>query len=258
MLEKQAQKVYVFLLFLTISFFYCLHPCGTIRLHPDTILRIRGVLQRLKCLMVVKVRKPRLKQSCLCSCHLVGDFKISLSLTLSPVYLSPSGKAPNTHINLGPAKVVGLISLPPSSAPQLCISPARLCRIPQVCFLTSGLCTCFSPLPLVLFPVLQIATYISPPSKSWQYWHKAGCPFWVFLGPSFICLSIYDSVWKSAVHLFFQFRAYHFSACSGSPSSCNSSACHSTFARSYRVNEWRMRKPEALILSHTCDHEQII
>ena len=169
MLEKQAQKVYVFLLFLTISFFYCLHPCGTIRLHPDTILRIRGVLQRLKCLMVVKVRKPRLKQSCLCSCHFVGDFKISLSLTLSPVYLSPSGKAPNTHINLGPAKVVGLISLPPSSAPQLCISPARLCRIPQVCFLTSGLCTCFSPLPLVLFPVLQIATYISPPSKSWQY-----------------------------------------------------------------------------------------
>ena len=42
--------------------------------------------------------------------------KISLSLTLSPVYLSPSGKAPNTQLGLGPAEVGGLTSLPPSSA----------------------------------------------------------------------------------------------------------------------------------------------
>ena len=88
---------------------------------PFTILRIRGAHQLLKCLTVVKARKPRLKQSRLCSCHLVSDFKISLSLTLSPVYLSPSGKAPNTHINLVPAKVVDLISLAPYSVPPLCI-----------------------------------------------------------------------------------------------------------------------------------------
>ena len=105
-----------FYLFLDVSFFYYCHRCGTAHLHPDTILRKHGVHQRLKCLVVVKARKPRLKQSCLCSCHLVGGFKISLSLDMSPVYLLPSGNAPNTHINLGPAKVVGLISLPAYSA----------------------------------------------------------------------------------------------------------------------------------------------
>ncbi|MXQ99876.1 hypothetical protein E5288_WYG014988 [Bos mutus] len=31
------------------------------------------------------------------------------------------GKAPNTCINVGPSKVVGLISLPPYSAPKLCV-----------------------------------------------------------------------------------------------------------------------------------------
>ena len=185
-LRNSLWRSVCFFFFLAVSFFYFLHPCGAVFLHPDTILSKRGAHQRLRCLVVVKARKPRLEQSRLCSCHLGGDFKISLSLNTSPVYLLPSGNAPNTHINLGPAKVVGLISLPPSSAPQLCISPARLCRIPQVCFLTSGLCTCFSPLPLVLFPVLQVATYISLPPKSWQYWHKAGFPSWVFLVLSFI------------------------------------------------------------------------
>ena len=43
-------------------------------------------------------------------------------------------------------------------------------------------------------------------------------------------LSICDSVWKLPVCLFFQFRAYRFSGWTGSPSSCNSSACHRTFA----------------------------
>ena len=105
-----------FFLFLAVSFFYFLHPCGAIFLHPDTILRKRGVHQLLKCLVVVKARNPKFKQSHLCSCHLGGDFKISLSLNTSPVYLLPSGNAPNTHINLGPAKVVCLISLPSYSA----------------------------------------------------------------------------------------------------------------------------------------------
>ena len=114
-LKNSLWRSVYFFLFLAVSFYF-LHPCGAIFLHPDTILRKRGAHQLLKCLVVVKARKPRLKQSCLCSCHLVGGFKISLSLYRSPVYILPSGNAPNTHINLSPAKVVGLISLPPYSA----------------------------------------------------------------------------------------------------------------------------------------------
>ena len=98
-----------FYLFLAVSFLYYCHRCGTVHLHPDTIFRKHGVHQRLECLVVVKARTPRLKQSCLRSCHLVGDLVISVSLTLSLVSLLPSGKAPNTCINLGPSKVVGLI-----------------------------------------------------------------------------------------------------------------------------------------------------
>ena len=120
-LKNNLWRSVYFFLFLDVSFFYFLHPCGAIFLHPDTILRKRGVHQLLKCLVVVQARKPRLKQSRWCSCHLGGDFKIFLSFTFSLVYLLPSERTPNTHINLGPAKVVSLISLPPSSAPQLCI-----------------------------------------------------------------------------------------------------------------------------------------
>ena len=120
-LRNSLWRSVCFFLFLAVSFFYFLHPCGTIFRHPDTILRYRGIHQLLKCLVVVKARKPRLKQSCLHSCHLVGDFKISLSLDTSPVYILPSGNSPNTHINLSPSKVVGLISLPPYSAASLCI-----------------------------------------------------------------------------------------------------------------------------------------
>ena len=120
-LKNTLWRSVYFFLFLAVSFFYFLHPCGAIFLHPDTILRKRATHQLLKCLEEVKVRKARLKQSRLCSCHLVGDFNISLSLDTSPVYILPSGNAPNTHINLGPAKVVGLISLPPYSAASLCI-----------------------------------------------------------------------------------------------------------------------------------------
>ena len=43
-------------------------------------------------------------------------------------------------------------------------------------------------------------------------------------------LRVCDSVRTLPVGLFFQFRAYHFSGWAGSPSSCNSSACHRTFA----------------------------
>ena len=115
-LEKQSLKVCV-LLFISSCILLLLPPSLWSCLPTtDTILRERGVHQLLKRLVVVKARKPRLKQSRLCSCHLVGDFKISLSLDTSPVYVLPSGNAPNTHINLGPAKVVGLISLPPYSA----------------------------------------------------------------------------------------------------------------------------------------------
>ncbi|XP_027416044.1 ankyrin repeat domain-containing protein 26-like isoform X1 [Bos indicus x Bos taurus] len=58
-----------------VSFFYFLHPCGAVFLHPDTILRKRAAHQPLKCLVVVKARKPRLEQSRLCSCHLVVTLK---------------------------------------------------------------------------------------------------------------------------------------------------------------------------------------
>ena len=101
-LKNSLWRSVYFFLFLAVSFYF-LHPCGAIFLHPDTILRKRGAHQLLKCLVVVKARTPRLKQSCLHSCHLVGDFIISASLTLSLVYLLPSGKAPNTCINLGPS-----------------------------------------------------------------------------------------------------------------------------------------------------------
>ena len=111
-LKNSLWRSVYFFLFLAVSFFYFLHPCGAIFLHPDTILRKHAAHQLLKCLVVVK----GLKQSRLCNCHLVGDFKISLSLDTSPVYPLASGNAPNTHISLGPAKVVGLISLPPYSA----------------------------------------------------------------------------------------------------------------------------------------------
>ena len=116
MLRKNLKRPMYFYLFLNVSFLYYCHHCGTVHLHPDTILRKHGVHQCLKCLVVIKARTPRLKQLCLHSCHLVGDFIISVSLTLSLVYLLPSGKAPNTCINLGPSKVVGLISLSTYSA----------------------------------------------------------------------------------------------------------------------------------------------
>ena len=70
-LKNSLWRSVYFFLFLAVSFFYFLHPCGAVFLHPDTILRKRGVHQLLKCLVVVKARKPRLKQSHLCSCHLV-------------------------------------------------------------------------------------------------------------------------------------------------------------------------------------------
>ena len=143
------------------------------------------------------------------------------------------------------------IPLPLSSA-----SNQTDCRIPQVCLLTFGLCTCFSPLSPVLFSCPSCIYFcntssIEPPPP--QYWHKAGCPLCRLL-----YLSIYDSVWKLPVCLFFQFMGYHFSGWTESPSSCNSSVCHSTFAHSYWVNEWRVRKTEALILSHMWDQGQIM
>ena len=94
-----------FYLFMAVSFLYYCHHCGNVHLHPDTSLRKHGVNQYLKCLVEVKARTPRLKQSCLHSCHLVGDFIISVSFTLSLVYLLPSGKVPNTCINLSPSEV---------------------------------------------------------------------------------------------------------------------------------------------------------
>ena len=51
-----------FYLFLAVSFLYYCRHCGTVHLHPDTILRKHGVHQRLKCLVVVKARTPRLNE----------------------------------------------------------------------------------------------------------------------------------------------------------------------------------------------------
>ena len=67
----------------------------------------------------------------------------------------------------------------------------------------------------------------------------------------YTCLSIYDSIWKLSVHLFLQFMALSFLRVTGSPSSCNSSVCHSTFAHSYwEMNEeWENQK---LWYSATC------
>ena len=125
-----------FYLFLAVSFLYYCHHCGTAHLHPDTILRKHGVHQRLKCLVGVKARTPRLKQLCLHSCHLVGDFIISVSLTLSLVYLLPSGKAPNTCINLPKQLALSLhhLTLPLSCASNQpdCVGSHRFVSSPLV------------------------------------------------------------------------------------------------------------------------------
>lgn len=75
--KKKSQKVYVFLFIsgYILPLYFC-HPCGTVNLHTDTI-RKHGVYQLLKFLAVIKAKKPRLKQSRSCSCHLVADIKIS-------------------------------------------------------------------------------------------------------------------------------------------------------------------------------------
>ena len=66
-------SMYVFL-FLAISCLYFCHPCRTMHLHPDTILRKHGVYQLVKCLVVVRLGNPD-SSSYLCHCHLGGDLK---------------------------------------------------------------------------------------------------------------------------------------------------------------------------------------
>ena len=47
-----------FFLFLAISCLCFCHPCRTMHLHPDTILRKHGVYQLVKCLVVVRLGNP--------------------------------------------------------------------------------------------------------------------------------------------------------------------------------------------------------
>ena len=156
-LEKQSLKVCV-LLFISSCILLLLPPSLWSCLPtPDTILRERGVHQLLKRLVVVKARKPRLKQSHLCSCHLVRH-----------------------QFLFYPQEMLQTPTFGSCQSSWLYLFTSLLCRLalhltswavqdPQSRLLTSALCTCFSRLSLVLFPVLQVATYMSPPPKSWQY-----------------------------------------------------------------------------------------
>ena len=46
MLRKNLKRPMYFYLFLTVSFLYYCHHCGTVHLHPDTILRKHGCCLR--------------------------------------------------------------------------------------------------------------------------------------------------------------------------------------------------------------------
>ena len=197
-----------FYLFLAVSYLYYCHRCGTVHLHPDTILRKHGVHQRLKWLVVVKARTPRLKHLCLHSSHLVGDFIISVSLNLSLVHLLPSGKAPNNLHQCGSFQ---------SSWPYLFTT--LFC--PLAVHLTSqnvqDPTDSFQQLWSLYMLLPSDSCIFSCPSGS--YFHSTSTKKLAVLTQSwlsllsvlcailYICLSIYDSVWKLSVHLFLQFMA---------------------------------------------------
>ena len=197
-----------FYLFLAVSFLYYCHHCETVHLHPDTILRKHGVHQRLKCLVVVKARTPRLTPLCLCSCHLVGDFIISVSLTLSVVLSLALRKSPKHLHQCGSFQ---------SSWPYLFTTLLW----PLAVHLTSQTVQD----PTDSFPHLW-SLYILLPSDSCTFSHPSGSYFHttstkklavltqsllsllsVPCAILYICLSIYDTIWKLSVHLFLQFMA---------------------------------------------------
>ena len=149
---------------------------------------------------------------------------------------------------MGPANVVGLLSLPPSSALSSASNQTD-CRIPQVGFPPPVFVRAFPP-PPVFFLSFR---YLLP-----QHLHQKADRIDTKLAVPSECslchllyLSIYDSVWRLPVCLLFQFMGYHFLGWTGSPSSCNSSVCHNTFAHSYwEMNEeWENQK---LWYSATC------
>ena len=156
-----------FFSFLRISFLYLCHPCGTVSLHADTILRKHGVHQCLKCLVVVKARKPRLEQSRLCSCHWGVTLKFPChSLSHWFIFCSQERLQTPTSIWVLPKQSALSPYHPPlplnSASNQTVQEPTG--ALPHL-----RSCTCFSPPSPVLFPVLQVATSIAPPPKSWQY-----------------------------------------------------------------------------------------
>ena len=221
-----------FYLFLAVSFlYYCCH-CGTVHLHPDTILRKHGVHQRLKCLVVVKARKPRLEQSRLCSCHLVVTLKFLCHQIRHQFIFYPQEmlQTPTSIWVLPKQFVLSLyhLTLPLSSAsnqPDYVGSHRFACSPPV--FVHASL------LHLLYFflSFRQLHTYHLHQKAGSTDTKLASLPECSLC--RLLYLSICDSVWKLPVCLLFQFRAYHFSGWTGSPSSCNSSVCHSTFAHSY-------------------------
>ena len=103
---------------------------------PDTIPRKRVVHPLLKRWERLRPRNPD-SRSRVAAAVTGWVTQVSLSLTLSPVYLLRSVNALNTHIGVAPAEAVGLISLAPP-LPQLCIRLARLCRTPPPVFVRAS------------------------------------------------------------------------------------------------------------------------
>ena len=198
-----------FFLFLVISFFYFLHPCGAVFLHPDTILRKCGVHQLLKCLVVVKARKPRLKQSHLCSCHWVGDFKISVTDFVTSLYFILR-KSPKHPHQFGSCQR----SWPYLFTTLLCPSALHLTSqtvqdptgaLPHLWSLYVLLpsISCTFPCPSGSYIYITSTKKLAVLTQSWLSLLSVPCAIF------YICLCIYDSVWRlpvyfSSLHFIFQ------------------------------------------------------
>ena len=148
---------------------------------------------------------------------------------------------------MGPANVVGLLSLPPPQYGSCqCSRPSLFTTLlcPSALHLTrqtvgshrwgSHLRSLYVLSPPLLYFCLSFR-YLLP-----QHLHQKADRIDTKLAVPSECslchllyLSIYDSVWRLPVCLLFQFMGYHFLGWTGSPSYFNSIVCHSTFAHSY-------------------------
>ena len=235
--------------------YFCL-PHGPVRLHTDTVLRKQGVHHLLNFLVVIEAKKPRLRPSQFMQLSLGGWHLNFLSLKLPLVWLLPPGKVPdsfpwnkNTQVSLVPEEAFRLSSLLPSSAPFLCLASSQtdswqfwtaLAHLCSLCLLLPSSSHSFATSFRCLLPYHlhakadSIDTKLDVPSE--------GSSHALFSA----CHRTYGSAWKLPVCLVFQFRVYDYSGWPVSPSTRNSSACHGTSAHGCWLNEWGVRKAEAL------------